>query len=108
MSQRYTLTYNPSSINFRPANELEDIFQNLNTIMGTRKYSVPLFRAFGLENATVDKPMSVLHPLLVAEYVEVIEKYEPRVIVEEVKLTANQDGQAYPTVIFRLRNGVNS
>lgn len=106
MTQQYTLTYNPSVINFRPNSVLEEIFQNINTILGTSKFSVPLFRSFGLIESFVDKPVTNLHPLFVAEIFEAAETYEPRVIVEEVKLDVNVDGQAYPTIIFSLRNGV--
>lgn len=104
--KQYTLTYNPSVINFRPANILEEIFQNINTILGTYKFSVPLFRDFGFQAEFIDRPMSILQPLFVREAVETIEKYEPRVIVEEVKMTAEIDGIAYPIIIFSLRNGV--
>lgn len=107
MTRQYTLTYNPSVINFRPESVLEEIFQNINTILGTYKFSVPLFRGFGLEAEFVDKPMSILHPLFVREVVETVEKYEPRVIVEEVKMTAEVDGITYPIIIFNLKNGVN-
>lgn len=103
---KYTLTYNPSVINFRPVDTLEEIFQNINTILGTYKFSVPLFREFGFAAEFVDKPMSILQPLFVREVVETIEKYEPRVIVEEVKLTAEIDGIAYPIIIFSLKSGV--
>ncbi|AVK84056.1 hypothetical protein C3943_10960 [Lysinibacillus sp. B2A1] len=106
MNEQYTLTYNPSNINFRPSTVLEEIFQNINTIIGTTKFSVPLFREFGLFATFVDKPMNTIHPRLVAEMVETVEKYEPRVLVEEIKLNANVDGQAYPTLIFSLKNGV--
>lgn len=103
---QYTLTYNPSKVNFRPANELEEIFQNVNTILGTYKFSVPLFREFGFAADFIDRPMSILHPLYVREVVETVEKYEPRIIVEEVKLTAELDGIAHTVIIFRLRNEV--
>lgn len=103
---KYTLTYNPSVINFRPKTVLDEIFQNINTIIGTYKFSVPLFRSFGFQAEFIDKPMSILQPLYVREVVETVEKYEPRVIVEEVKMTAELDGKAYPIIIFTLRNGV--
>lgn len=103
---KYTLTYNPSVINFRPANTLEEIYQNINTILGTYQFSVPLFREFGFKADFIDKPMSILKPLYVREVVETIEKYEPRVAIEEVKLTAEIEGIAYPIIIFTLRNGV--
>ena len=103
---QHTVTYTPSKINFRPATVLEEIFQNVHTIIGTTKFSVPLLRDFGLKSTFIDKPMNMLHPLYVAEIIESVEKYEPRVMVEEVKVSADIDGQAYPTVIFSIRNGV--
>lgn len=106
MTRQYTLTYNPSVINFRPESVLEEIFQNINTILGTYKFSVPLFRDFGFLAEFIDRPMSVLHQIYVREVVETIEKYEERVIVEEVKMTAEIDGIAYPIVIFSLKSGV--
>lgn len=106
MTEQYTLTYNPSTINFRPLNVLEEIFQNINTVLGTTKFTVPLDRAFGLNATFVDDPMTTIHPHMVAEVIETVEKYEDRVIVEEVKLIANIDGKLYPTVIFTPKNGV--
>lgn len=104
--KQYTLMYNPTKINFRPATVLDEIFQNINTIMGTYKFTVPLFREFGFAVEFIDKPMSILPPLYVREVVETVEKYEPRIIVEEVRMSAEIDGIAYPTVVFVLRNGV--
>lgn len=106
MNQKYTVTYNPSEINFRPANTLEEIFQNINMILSTAKYSVPLFREFGTNGFFIDKPMTTIRPTLIAEVIEVVETFEPHVIVEEIKLAGGTDGQIYPTIIISLRNGV--
>lgn len=106
MNRTYTLTVNPSVINFRPSTTLEEIFQNINTIFSTAKYSVPLFREFGTNAFFVDKPMTSIRPTLIAELIEVVEKYEPRVIVEEIKMSGEIDGQLYPTIIISLKNGV--
>lgn len=107
MNPTYTVIYNPSEINFRPANTLEEIFQNINTILSTAKYSVPLFREFGMDAFFIDKPMTTIRPTLIAEMIDVIEKFEPRVIVEEIKMSGEIDGQLYPTLIISLRNGVS-
>lgn len=105
MSQ-YTLTYSPKAINFNPTDVIEEIYQNINTILSTYKFTVPLFRDFGFDAKFIDRPMSILSPLYVKEVVETIEKYEERVIVEEVKMTAEIDGIAYPIIIFTLKNEV--
>lgn len=105
--KQYTITYTPSIVNFRPVDMLEEIHQNINTILSTYKFTVPLFREFGFDARFIDRPLSILRPLYVKEVVETVEKYEPRVIVEEVKMTAEIDGIAYPIIIFSLRNGVD-
>lgn len=106
MSRTYTVTINPATINFRPLTVLEEIYQNINTIWGTAKFSVPLFREFGMDGFFVDKPMTTIRPTLIAEAIETIEKYETRVIVEEIKMAGELDGKLFPTVIITIRNGV--
>lgn len=106
MSKTYTVMINPSTINFRPLTVLEEIFQNINTILSTVKFSVPLFREFGTNAVFIDKPMTTIRPTLIAEIIEVVEKYESRVIVEEIKMSGEIDGQLYPIVIISIRNGV--
>jgi len=103
---RYTLTYEPKNINFRPATVLEEIYQNINTILSTYKFTVPLFREFGFTAEFIDRPLTVLLPIYVREVVEVVEKYEPRVMVEEVKMSAEIEGKVYPIIYFSIRNGV--
>lgn len=99
----FEITYQSNQINFRPSSEIEEIFQNINTIIGTAKFTVPLDRAFGLTQAFVDKPMTQFHPSYVAEIFDAVEEFEPRVIVEEVKMNADLEGRVRPTIIFRLR-----
>lgn len=106
MSRTYTVTINPSDINFRPSTTLEEIFQNINTIFSTARYSVPLFRDFGINAFFVDKPMTTIRPTLIAEIIEAVEKYETRVIVEEVKINGDLDGKLFPIIIISIRNGV--
>ena len=101
----HTVTYNAAEINFRPASVLEEIYQNINTIISTYKFTVPLNRGFGLDASFIDSPMSVIHPIYVAEIIETVEKYESRVIVEEVQMKVNLEGQVYPVISFRLREG---
>ena len=102
----YEITYQPNQINFKPATELEEIFQNINTIIGTAQYSVPLNRKLGLSQSFIDVPINQLHASYVAEIFDVVEEFEPRVIVEEVKMNATIDGEAYPSIIFALKDEV--
>lgn len=106
MNELYTLTAKTPEINFWPSSVIEEILQNVNTIIGTTIYSVPLFRQFGVDVSFVDEPTPLVKAKLVAEISEKVEKYEPRVLVEEVIIDANMDGQVIPTIKFSIRNGV--
>ena len=106
MSEIFTLTVEPAAINFRPSSVTEEILQNVNTIVSTVIYSVPLFREFGVDASFVDEPTPVVKAKLVAEISEKVERYEPRVLVEEIVVTANLDGQLIPTLRLSIRNGV--
>lgn len=71
-------------IAFAPNSELEEILQNVRTILTTTKYSVALDRDFGLEADAVDSPIQNVQAKLTAEIIEKVEKYEPRVQVKQV------------------------
>lgn len=61
-----------------PASEMEEIIQNIKTILTTLQGSVPLDREFGIDPSVIDKPVNVIRPLMVKEIKEKIEQYEPR------------------------------
>lgn len=71
-------------INPAPESREEEILQNLTTLLSTPKFTVPLDRDFGLSQQFVDKPFPAAQSLFIAEILDVIEKYEPRVKVERV------------------------
>lgn len=106
MSKIYTLTAKTAEINFRPSSVIEEILQNVNTIVGTVIYSVPLFREFGIDASFVDEPTPIVKARLVAEISEKVERYEPRILVEEIIINANLDGQLVPTLKLSIRDGV--
>lgn len=106
MSELYTLTVNPSEVNFRPESVVVEILQNVNTIVATTKFSVPLFREFGINASFLDEPTPLIKSRLVAEVIEKVEHFEPRVIVEEIIINSNDDGQMVPTLKISIRRGV--
>lgn len=104
---RYTINVNPSEINFSPSTVLEEIYQNVTTIVTTVEETVPLFRIFGVNYTFLDDPIPLSKTRQIAEIIEKVELFEPRVIVEEVKFSENHmDGQLYPVVIISIKNGV--
>jgi len=66
-------------INLAPKNVVEEIIQNLTTLISTPKFSVPLDRNFGLLSRFVDKPTPVAEAMIVSEVLDALEMYEPRV-----------------------------
>ena len=86
------------NINLCPENELEEIRQNIATILSTPKYSVPMYRDFGVEGGIVDKPTVIAKSKLISEIISSIRQYEPRVEVESVSFTATADGVLKPRV----------
>lgn len=93
---------NMAPIDFSPANETEEILQNIRYILSTTKYSVPLDREFGIDASFLDKPMEVAKAKNASEIVMAIAKYEPRATVTNITWTGDIDGKLYPKVQVRL------
>lgn len=76
------------------------VLQNIAIILSTRAGSVPLYRAFGLPQKFVDRPVPVAKSMLYAEIKEAVEEYEPRAQV--INVTFQEDtsapGRLIPTV----------
>lgn len=81
----YIVTANTGGkINLAPKTREEEILQNVKFLLSTPKFTVPLDRDFGLAQRFIDKPLPVAESLFRAEILDAIEKYEPRVEVENV------------------------
>ena len=88
-----------NDFSWQPATEVEEIIQNVRTILTTRRGSVPLDRAFGIDTALIDLPVTAIKGRLTTEIIEAVERFEPRVEVKEVKFTGDAaDGAVYPVV----------
>lgn len=92
------------SIDWQPDTELEEIIQNVRTIITTLKGSVPLDRGFGVNVALTDAPMTVVKGRLTIDIIEAVEKYEPRAEVKEVTFSGDgAEGIVYPVVKVVLK-----
>ncbi|MCM0759615.1 GPW/gp25 family protein [Sporomusa sphaeroides DSM 2875] len=93
-----------TSVIFAPATAVEEIFQNVRTVLATPVYSVPLNRAFGVNAELLDLPLPVAKAKLTAEIVQAIQKFEPRVEVTRVSFNGEPiNGRLQPTVRIRLK-----
>lgn len=106
--KQYTITIVPSKINLFPANELEEIFQNVTTIVTTSINTIPLFRSFGVDQSYIDSPTPVMQARAVADITTAIETFEPRVIVESIGFEPSEliQGQVKPVITISVREEV--
>lgn len=81
---------------------VKSVIQNIKLILATRRFSVPLYRDFGLSMEFIDKPALIAKPLLIAEIQEAIEEYEPRATVLAIDFEEGKPGN----LIVRVEVGI--
>lgn len=87
--------------------DLDDIWQCIETILGTPVGSVPLRPDFGsLLYLYVDYPINRARPHLVRESVSAIQKWEPRITCKRAAVTLDEDLTTVITPFIELANGV--
>lgn len=95
---------NGITVNFSPGSVAEEVYQNVNTVLATPVYSVPLNRAFGANTNMLDLPLPVAQAKLTAEIMQAIQKFEPRVTVTKVQFSVDAiNGKLIASVSVRLK-----
>ncbi len=90
-------------IDFAPATVVEEVIQNVRTIITTIKYSIPLDRAFGIDGAVVDQPIHVARAKLTDEIFRAVRRYEPRAVIESIDFEADISGRLTPRLEVSIR-----
>ncbi len=91
------------TVNFAPGSTVEEVLQNVRTILTTTKYSVPLDREFGLSATMIDEPLPKAMATLSAEIVEALRRFEPRAQVVSVNFSGDgMEGVLVPKVRVRI------
>ena len=85
-------------IDFAPATIVEEVIQNVRTIVTTIKYSIPLDREFGIDGSVVDLPINVAKARLTNEIFRAVRRYEPRAVIESITFKGEETGRLIPTV----------
>lgn len=97
------ITAEAQEIVFNPATELEEIIQNVRTILTTFKKSVPMDRDFGINASVVDLPIAAAQAAMTADIVAAINRYEPRARVVSVSYEGTEmDGIVRPKVRIKV------
>ena len=89
----------------------DEIMQNIRFILSTMVWSVPLDRGFGGSGSYLDAPSPYVAQARMAEIVDVVEKFEPRVRVTGITFAdpgtdQTMDGVLCPVLTVRVREGV--
>ena len=94
------------AINFNPETEVEEILQNVRTILATRIGTVPLHRDFGISWEMLDRPLPVAKMLLQVAVIDAISEFEPRAEVKSVEFEGDavdaMEGRLTPKVIISI------
>lgn len=95
-----------NTVNIMPSTELEEILQNVRTILSTVKGTVPLDRGLGVDRKILDLPISVAQAKISAAVVKAVNEQEPRVRVQKIFYEQSDaeslDGKLLPTVDVEL------
>jgi len=78
-------------LKIKPDSELEEIIQNVQTILKTAKGTVPLLRDFGTSWQLIDQLTPELEMALKEEIFTQIEKWEKRVKVKKIKIASETE-----------------
>lgn len=80
------------------------ILSNVATILATPKGSIPLYREFGLDMGFLDKPEPVARLMMIDPVRDAVERWEPRVRVEDVGAVSDpsQPGRLVPIVEIEI------
>lgn len=88
-----------------PKSEIEEIIQNVRTILATPKGSVPLMRDFGVSWDVIDTLTPELEMKLKEEIFSQIERWEKRAKVKRISITSSQEGKPEVKVTIATQYG---
>lgn len=85
----YTVFGTLGEIDFAP-DPVKEVLQNVQTIIATKKFSVPLHRDLGLDFTVLDQPLPKAQAGLRTEIIEAIRQFEPRARVRRVEFSGDE------------------
>ena len=93
----YLLTANQKpAIDLAPKTTVEEVLQNVCTIITTIKYEIPLDRDFGIDGDVIDMPTQQAQAKLSQEIFRAVRQYEPRAVIESIDFSGDESGRLIP------------
>lgn len=85
-------------IDFAPSTVEAEVLQNIATLLGTIRYTVPYDRTIGMNPTYLDDPTPATRARVTADIIDVLRTHEPRAKVIEVLFNEDQaTGNLIPT-----------
>lgn len=92
-------------IDLAPANEHQEVLQNVAVILDTVQNSCPMFRDFGLPGTLLGRPQNIVENMLVGALYDQIEQFEPRADIADVAFESDAaTGRTVPIIYLREVN----
>lgn len=92
----------PEIIDIAPKNDVNEILQNVRTILATTKGTIPLDRRFGIDGSVIDMPTMQAQAYLTNEIFQAIRRYEPRVSIDNITFDGEITGKLIPKVVITI------
>lgn len=92
----------PEIIDIAPKNDVNEILQNVRTILATTKGTIPLDREFGIDGSVIDMPTMQAQAYLTNEIFQAIRRYEPRVSIDNITFDGDISGKLIPKVVITI------
>jgi phage baseplate assembly protein W len=92
----------PVVINFSPS-PVEEVVQNIRTILSTLRGTVPLNRGFGIDLSLIDEPTPIAKARLTSIVISAVKLHEPRAVVKAISFKEELNaGRLVPVVHIDL------
>lgn len=93
-------------LNLSPSTLEEEVLRNVAVILATPVGSVPLNRDLGIDTSYIDRPATVVRPILIGAIKKAIQTYEPRADVVSISVDEDPDapGRFISTVEVNITN----
>lgn len=89
-------------IDLSPATVIEDVVQNIATILATIKGTIPYMRGFGRNREIEGRPMPVVKNMIVSDVFQQISDYEPRAILGEIRVEENKESDELNDILITV------
>ena len=99
----YIITSNDDlKINFAPKTLIEEVIQNVRTLISTIKWQIPLARDIGISGDVVDMPILQAKARLSQEIIQCLKRCEPRAQIQKIEFETDETGRLKPKIEVKI------